>query len=68
MNKENYFTTLNNINVSDKTEQKNGLTYLSRRGHGARLRNCTLTQITQYTKEKLNMDQLTTLLTAKQPG
>lgn len=27
--KENYFTTLNNINVSDKTEQKNGLTYLS---------------------------------------
>lgn len=29
MNKENYFTTLNNINVSDKTEQKNGLTYLS---------------------------------------
>lgn len=29
MNKENYFTTLNNINVSDKTEDKNGLTYLS---------------------------------------
>lgn len=27
--KDNYFITLNNINVSDKTEQKNGLTYLS---------------------------------------
>ena len=27
--KENYFTTLNNIDVGDKTEQKNGLTYLS---------------------------------------
>lgn len=27
--KENYFTTLNNIDVSNKTEQKNGLTYLS---------------------------------------
>jgi len=27
--KENYFVTLNNINVSDKTESKNGLTYLS---------------------------------------
>ena len=26
---ENYFTTLNNINVNDKTEKKNGLTYLS---------------------------------------
>ena len=26
---ENYFTVLNNINVNDKTEQKNGLTYLS---------------------------------------
>lgn len=26
---ENYFTTLNNINVNGKTEQKNGLTYLS---------------------------------------
>lgn len=26
---ENYFITLNNINVNDKTEQKNGLTYLS---------------------------------------
>lgn len=25
----NYFTTLNNINVNGKTEQKNGLTYLS---------------------------------------
>lgn len=27
--KGNYFTELNNINVSDKTEKKNGLTYLS---------------------------------------
>ena len=26
---ENYFIELNNINVSDKTEKKNGLTYLS---------------------------------------
>lgn len=26
---ENYFTQLNSINVNDKTEQKNGLTYLS---------------------------------------
>lgn len=26
---ENYFTQLNNINVNDKTEKKNGLTYLS---------------------------------------
>lgn len=26
---ENYFATLNNINVNDKTEKKNGLTYLS---------------------------------------
>lgn len=26
---DNYFVTLNKINVSDKTEQKNGLTYLS---------------------------------------
>lgn len=26
---ENYFITLNNINVNGKTEQKNGLTYLS---------------------------------------
>lgn len=26
---DNYFTTLNNINVNGKTEQKNGLTYLS---------------------------------------
>ena len=26
---ENYFKILNNINVNDKTEQKNGLTYLS---------------------------------------
>ncbi len=26
---ENYFKTLNSINVNDKTEQKNGLTYLS---------------------------------------
>lgn len=26
---ENYFVALNNINVNDKTEQKNGLTYLS---------------------------------------
>ena len=26
---ENYFTKLNDINVSDKTEKKNGLTYLS---------------------------------------
>lgn len=26
---ENYFTTLNSINVNDKTEKKNGLTYLS---------------------------------------
>lgn len=26
---ENYFTALNNINVNDKTEKKNGLTYLS---------------------------------------
>lgn len=26
---ENYFNTLNSINVSDKTEKKNGLTYLS---------------------------------------
>lgn len=26
---ENYFTQLNNINVSEHTEQKNGLTYLS---------------------------------------
>ena len=25
----NYFETLNNVNVSDKTEKKNGLTYLS---------------------------------------
>ena len=29
MEKWNYFTELNNINVSDKTEKKNGLTYLS---------------------------------------
>lgn len=28
-NKKNYFEVLNSINVSDKTEQKNGLTYLS---------------------------------------
>lgn len=26
---ENYFTALNNINVNDKTEKKNGLTYLA---------------------------------------
>ena len=26
---DNYFTTLNSINVNDKTEKKNGLTYLS---------------------------------------
>ena len=26
---ENYFSKLNAINVNDKTEQKNGLTYLS---------------------------------------
>ena len=26
---ENYFQTLNSINVNDKTERKNGLTYLS---------------------------------------
>ena len=26
---ENYFVTLNNINVNEKTEKKNGLTYLS---------------------------------------
>ena len=26
---KNYFKILNSINVSDKTEQKNGLTYLS---------------------------------------
>ena len=26
---ENYFVTLNNINVNDKTEKKNGITYLS---------------------------------------
>lgn len=26
---DNYFVTLNNINVNDKTEEKNGLTYLS---------------------------------------
>lgn len=26
---DNYFTELNNINVNDKTEKKNGLTYLS---------------------------------------
>ena len=29
MENNNYFTELNNINVSDKTEKKNGLTYLS---------------------------------------
>ena len=29
MNEKNYFTELNTINVSDKTEKKNGLTYLS---------------------------------------
>lgn len=29
MNEKNYFTELNAINVSDKTEKKNGLTYLS---------------------------------------
>ena len=29
MENKNYFTELNNINVSDKTEKKNGLTYLS---------------------------------------
>src|SRR5699024_7177658 len=28
-NMENYFTQLNNINVSDKIERKNGLSYLS---------------------------------------
>lgn len=28
-NEKNYFETLNSINVSDKTEKKNGLTYLS---------------------------------------
>lgn len=28
-NNENYFTSLNNIDVSGKTEKKNGLTYLS---------------------------------------
>ena len=26
---ENYFIELNNVNVNDKTEKKNGLTYLS---------------------------------------
>ena len=26
---DNYFVQLNNINVNDKTEKKNGLTYLS---------------------------------------
>lgn len=29
MKEQNYFEKLNSINVSDKTEQKNGLTYLS---------------------------------------
>lgn len=29
MNEKNYFTELNAINVSDKTEKKNGMTYLS---------------------------------------
>ena len=29
MSENNYFTELNNINVNDKTEKKNGLTYLS---------------------------------------
>lgn len=29
MDNNNYFKTLNGINVNDKTEQKNGLTYLS---------------------------------------
>src|SRR5574344_341555 len=29
MKEQNYFEQLNSINVSDKTEQKNGLTYLS---------------------------------------
>lgn len=29
MNNENYFSVLNSVNVSDKTEKKNGLTYLS---------------------------------------
>ena len=29
MTEKNYFETLNSINVSDKTEKKNGLTYLS---------------------------------------
>ena len=29
MNEKNYFTELNEINVSDKTEKKNGMTYLS---------------------------------------
>jgi hypothetical protein len=29
MEKNNYFIELNNINVNDKTEKKNGLTYLS---------------------------------------
>ena len=29
MEEKNYFIELNNINVSDKTEKKNGLTYLS---------------------------------------
>lgn len=29
MSESNYFTELNNINVNDKTEKKNGLTYLS---------------------------------------
>lgn len=32
MENKNYFTELNNINVSDKTEKKNGLTYLSIEG------------------------------------
>ncbi len=31
---DNYFQTLNSINVNGKTETKNGLTYLRGRGRG----------------------------------
>ena len=48
---QNYFLELNKINVNDKTEKKNGLTYLSWAWAWGKLK-ITQMQITQFTKQR----------------
>ena len=62
---DNYFAKLNAVNVKDKTEKKNGLTYLSWAWAWGELRSYTLTQPIPSTKT-LTAGSIT--LTAKRAG